>query len=378
MTVKGRGRLQLLEKRQMLLVRFGQRLSGVTRLEPLLSLLANEVRHILGAERCSIFLLDESRKELTSSVAHGLDGRELRLPIGQGIAGHVAKTGAALNVPDAYRDRRFNQDIDRLTGFRTRTILAVPLKDNKGAVLGVFEVLNKKRAQFDAEDEGLLRLLASLASAAIDNAQLYESLRRSHLETIYRLALTAEFRDQEDTAAHLQHISRYSKILALKVGLSEPRAEEIQYASPLHDIGKVAISDAILKKTGKYTPEEYDEMKKHTYYGWKILDKAETPLLRLACSVALTHHERFDGKGYPKGLKGDEIPLESQIVSVADVFDALMSERVYKRAWTWEETSKYIKEQSGQQFAPLVVDAFFKGTDEIREALEEHQVMRLS
>ena len=370
-------RLLLLERRQSQLVKFGQKLAGVTRLEPLLDLLAAQVKQILGVDRCSIFLVDEHRKEVWSKVAHGLKGRELRMPLGEGIVGHVAKYGEALMVGEAYKDRRFSQEVDQLTGYKTQNVLAVPLKDNKGKVLGVFEVLNKHRGMFDDEDEGLLRLLASIASSAIDNAQLYESLRRSHLETIYRLALTAEFRDQEDTAAHLQHISRYSKILALHVGLSDERAEELQYASPLHDIGKVAISDAILKKTGKYTPEEYEEMKKHTYYGWKILDKAETPLLRMACSIALTHHERFDGKGYPKGLKEDEIPLESQIVSVVDVFDALMSERVYKRAWTLDETCKYLKSQSGQQFAPSVVSAFFKGIDEIKEALEEHQTLHL-
>jgi putative two-component system response regulator len=210
-----------------------------------------------------------------------------------------------------------------------------------------------------------------MAASFIENATLYEDLRRSHLETIYRMALVAEFRDQEDTGKHLKRMSRFSGILASAMGLSYQESEDIRYASPLHDIGKVAIPDSILRKPGKLMPEEYEEMKRHTIYGSQMLINAESRLLRLAAKIAISHHERFDGTGYPYGLKGEAIPIEARIVSVADVFDALTSERVYKPGWTLENAKSYIKGESGKFFDPAVVDKLFSCFDEIVAARDE-------
>lgn len=365
------GRRQDLERRQMLLARFGRRISGQTRLETLLMLLAEELRDILEADRCSVFLVDCAKSELWTKVAIGLGEKVLRVPMGQGIAGFVARTGSAVNVRDAYRDSRFSKHVDDATGYRTKSILAVPLKDRDGKAIGVFEVLNKSKGSFNEEDEGFLRLLATIAASAVENAQLYENLRRSHLETIYRLAMVAEYRDQTDTARHLRHISKYSAILSAQLGFSYQQVEDIRYASPLHDIGKVAIPDSILLKPGKLTPEEYEEMKKHPLYGAKMLENAETPLLQLACRISLAHHEHFDGTGYPSGLRGNQIPLEARIVSVVDVFDALTTKRVYKGAWSLDETFQYMKNQSGRLFDPHVVDSFAECFDQIRGILSE-------
>lgn len=355
----------------MLLARFGRSISSETRLDNLLSLLAEEVRHILGADRCSVFLVDPGKNELWVKVALGSGEKVLHLPLGQGIAGFVAKTGSAINIRDAYRDTRFSEDIDRVTGYKTRSCLAVPLKDRDGKALGVFEVVNKAKGAFTEEDEGFLRILATIAASAIENAQLYENLRRSHLETIYRLAMVAEYRDQTDTAKHLRHISKYSAIIAAQIGMPYQQVEDLRYASPLHDIGKVAIPDAILLKPGKLTPEEYEEMKKHPTYGAKMLENAETPLLQLACRISLAHHEHFDGTGYPHGLKGEQIPIEARIVSVVDVFDALTTKRVYKGAWTLEDTFKYMAQQAGRLFDPMVVSEFNKCFPQIQEILNE-------
>ena len=367
------GRRQDLERRQTLLARFGRRIAGETRLDSLLSILAEEVRHILNADRCSVFLVDHARSELWTKAAVGLDEKVIRIPMSQGIAGFVAKTGSAVNVRDAYRDIRFNEEVDRMTGYRSRSVLAVPLKDRDGKAIGVFEVINRAKSSFNEEDEGFLRLLATIASSSIENAQLYENLRKSHLETIYRLAMVAEYRDQTDTAKHLRHISKYSAILAAQLGFAYYEVENMRYAAPLHDIGKVAIPDSILLKSGKLTPQEYEEMKKHPIYGAKMLENAETPLLQLACRIALAHHEHWDGTGYPHGLKGEKIPSEARIVSVVDVFDALMTERVYKGAWTLEETLKYLKDESGRLFDPAVIDAFDKALPQIREIIEEEK-----
>ncbi|MGC8867041.1 MAG: HD-GYP domain-containing protein, partial [Elusimicrobiales bacterium] len=167
-----------------------------------------------------------------------------------------------------------------------------------------------------------------------------------------------EYRDQHDTAVHLRHISEYSELLAKAIGLDSKLVENIKYASPLHDIGKVAISDSILLKPARLTPEEFEEMKKHTLYGARILSNARSHLLQIACRIAQSHHEKFDGTGYPYKLKGEMIPLEARIVSVADVFDALCSARVYKPAWKLEEAKNYVLSERGKSFDPHVVDAF--------------------
>ncbi len=358
-------RAEELENRLRQLVYFGGAVSKETNLTKLLELIADQVKTILNCDRCSVFIMDRQTNELWSKVALGMQHTEIRVPFGKGIVGHVASSGQTVNIKDAYQDERFTHDIDRLTGYRTRSILAVPLKNVGGSIIGVFEAMNKAGLPFDGDDEGILQLISSLAASAIENAQLYESLSKSQLETIYRLAVTAEYRDQQDTAIHLRHISEYSALIAQGLGMPEREIENIRYASPLHDIGKVGIADAILLKPGKLTAEEFEEMKKHTIYGSKILCNAESHLLQVACKVAGSHHEKFDGSGYPSRLKGDQIPLYARIVSVADVFDALCMPRVYKPKWDPEKAREYILEESGKSFDPVVVEAFGKVYGEI-------------
>jgi len=330
------------------------------------------VKKILSCERCTVFLLDRRTNELWSKIARGMQNTEIRMPFSKGIAGRVASTGKAINIRNAYSDPDFNQDLDHLTGYNTKTILAVPLKNVSGRIIGVFEIVNKADGYFDSEEEGILQLIGSLAASAIENAQLYESLSKSQLETIYRLAVTAEFRDQQDTATHLRHISEYTTIIAQSMGLLEKEVENIRYASPLHDIGKVGIADAILLKPGKLTAAEYEEMKKHTVYGGKILCNAESSLLQIACKVASCHHEKFDGTGYPARLSGRQIPIYARIVSVADVYDALCMPRIYKPKWDPEKAHAYILEESGKSFDPEVVEAFDKAYQSILKIYSLH------
>ena len=358
-------RAEELENLLRLLVNFGGVVSKETNLSKLLELIAEQVKTILACDRCSVFILDRQTNELWSKVALGMQHTEIRVPFGKGIAGHAASSGLTINIKDAYLDQRFNHDLDRLTGYRTHSILAVPLKNVSGHIIGVFEAMNKKSAPFNVDDEGLMQLISSLAASGIENAQLYESLSKSQLETIYRLAITAEYRDQQDTAIHLRHISEYSALIAQGLGLPEREVENIRYASPLHDIGKVGISDAILLKPGKLTAEEFEEIKKHTLYGAKILCNAESSLLQIACKVAGSHHEKFDGTGYPARLKAEQISVYARIVSVADVFDALCSQRVYKPKWEPQKAREYINGEKGKAFDPSVVEAFEKVYGEI-------------
>ena len=355
----------------MLLARFGRRIASETRIDSLLTIIAEEVRNILDADRCSVFLVDTEKNELWTKVALGVGEKVLRIPMGQGIAGFVSKTGSAVNIRDAYRDTRFMQDFDKITGYQTKTVLAVPLKDREGKALGIFEVLNKSKGAFNEEDEGFLRILAPIAASSIENARLYENLRKSHLETIYRMAMVAEYRDQQDTASHLRRISKYTGLIGAELALALDLIEDLRYASPLHDIGKVAIPDSILLKPGKLTPDEYEEMKKHPIYGARMLEGAESRLLHLARNIALAHHEHWDGTGYPYGIQGEKIPLEARIVSVVDVFDALTTRRVYKGAWSVGDTFNYMLEQSGRLFDPSIIASFANCRPQIEELLQD-------
>jgi putative two-component system response regulator len=182
-------------------------------------------------------------------------------------------------------------------------------------------------------------------------------LERSQVEIVERLAVAGEYRDEE-TGEHTKRVGEMSGRVAERLGCSESFVALIRLAARLHDIGKVAVPDGILLKPGKLTAEEYEEVKGHCAVGAKILAEGGTSLLQMAERIAASHHERFDGTGYPRGLAGEEIPIEARIVAVADVFDALTSERPYKGAWRVEAALAEIREQRGRQFDGRVVDAF--------------------
>ena len=214
---------------------------------------------------------------------------------------------------------------------------------------------------------GNLLLLRSMQKAlyrknASLDAQVKErtlQLEEAQAEIVQRLAMAGEFRD-EDTGEHTLRVGETASRIALALGLPEDRADLIALAARLHDIGKIGVSDLVLLKPGKLTEEEFDAMKQHTRIGAKILSQGCTPLLRMAERIALTHHERFDGTGYPEGLAGEQIPIEGRIVAVADVFDALMHARPYKEAWSEQEALQELRDGSGKQFDPKVVEAFLR------------------
>lgn len=359
------------EEKLNLLVEFGTRISCEIRLDKLLDIIAQQITKMLDVGRCTIYLKDVEKNELWSKIAQGrgLEHTEIRVPLnGNGVISICARTGETINLPNAYEDPRFCMDVDMVTDFRTHTLLAVPLKNNSGRVLGVFQVANKSDGNpFDKKDEGILLLLATLASSAIEIAKLYQDVHVAQLETIYRLAVTAEYRDKQDTRAHLKNISIISYLLALALGMTRKEAELIKNASPLHDIGKVALADNILLKPGKLTPEEFEIMKSHTVYGGRILEGAHSKILQIAHKMSLYHHEKWNGLGYPKALQGEEIPIEARIVTVADVFDALCVFRVYKKAWKTDDAYEYILGEAGKSFDPRVVAAFKKIYPSIRK-----------
>ncbi len=193
-----------------------------------------------------------------------------------------------------------------------------------------------------------------------------QELKQTRLQVIQRLGRAAEYKDNE-TGLHVMRMSHYAQVIALAYGFSEQKAEDLLHAAPMHDIGKIGIADSILLKPGKLTAEEYKEMQKHPLIGAEIIGDCESDLLKMAKAVALYHHEKWDGSGYPFGLCGEQIPVEARIVALCDVFDALTSARPYKQAWSIEDTLQHIKAQKGQHFEPVLVDLLEQNLQQILE-----------
>jgi putative two-component system response regulator len=215
----------------------------------------------------------------------------------------------------------------------------------------------ENRSHRERLEQVVLERTAALRQAVTRLEGKEQELRRSHEETIHRLARAAEFRDQE-TGQHVERVSRYCSMLANRLGLDSKRSELLRLAAPLHDIGKIAIPDRILLKPATLTGEERRLMQTHAEIGHRMLAGSGQELLELAAVIAWTHHEHYDGRGYPRGVNSDEIPLVGRIVAVADVFDALSSDRVYRPALTAEETVRVMREGRSTHFDPTVLDAF--------------------
>lgn len=216
-----------------------------------------------------------------------------------------------------------------------------------------------KKAQYSKHETTIRNAYRKLKNA-------YAEVRDSYSEMILRFALIAEYKD-ESTGTHLVKIADYCTEIAQGLGLSKTEIEYLKYASPMHDIGKIVIPDSIIKKEGGLTPGEREIIRKHPVMGADIFKGSRSPLLKIARIISLTHHERYDGTGYPQGLKGREIPLFGRIVALADVFDALTSRRPYKEAYSFDEALAIIKDLSGKNFDPDIVNAFFKRKEKIRE-----------
>ena len=192
-----------------------------------------------------------------------------------------------------------------------------------------------------------------------------EELRASRLEIVQRLGLAAEYKDNE-TGLHVIRMSHFSRILGIAAGMSEVEADDLLHAAPMHDVGKIGIPDRILQKPGPLDPDEWKVMQSHVTIGAEIIGEHENGMLALASQIALTHHEKYDGSGYPNGLRGDAIPLAGRIVAIADVFDALTSKRPYKKAWTEQEALDFLREQKGRHFDPALVDLFIEQMPAVR------------
>jgi len=215
----------------------------------------------------------------------------------------------------------------------------------------------------DEKDRDLLALFFTNASLAFDNLFLNKGIEDTQKEIIYHMAETVECRSAE-TGGHVRRVAELARLLALKYGLREEEAEMLKLASTVHDLGKIGIPDAVLNKAGELTAEEFEVIKSHVWRGYEMLSHARSPVMRAAARIVLTHHERWDGEGYPQGLAGEDIPIHGRIVAVADVFDALASSRVYHQAWPWKDIFDYFLEQSGRHFDPCLVESLLQHREE--------------
>jgi len=293
---------------------------------------------------------------------------------GDSVAAFAASTGRVVNVPDTTNlpegaPYRINRQVDAAIGYKVQSLCAIPLVLRGGGCVGVLELANHlgeggEAEAFTDEDAGRAGSLASMAAVTIHNARLQQELKDAQLDCIIRLSVAAEFRD-DDTAEHILRISRTSTLIAETMGMAPDQVELIQHASPMHDIGKIGIPDAILRKPGPLSFEERNIVEKHTLIGADILGDPPNDLIRIARDIALTHHERWDGKGYPNGVAGNDIPICGRIVSLADVFDALVSKRSYKEAFALEIALEIMRFEDGKHFDPGVAGGFFSILPEV-------------
>lgn len=335
----------------------------------LFPMIISRVTEIMEAERTSLYVIDWDARELWTKVAEGIE--MINVPLGKGISGRVAETGEIINVADAWELPYFDRSFDRINNFRTRSVLCVPLRSSVSRNIGILQVINKKGKEcFDRSDEIFMKGLASQVGIALENSLLTDEIKLTFNSSISTLSSIVDARHPL-TAGHSVRVTEYSLLIAKEMHLGENDMEVLRLAAMLHDIGKIGISDATLLKNGIFTAEERAEMNTHPSKTRVILDKFRFPrILRSVSDVACHHHEKIDGSGYPDGLTDDQIPLGSKIIAVADVFDAVTSQREYPKyvgqTTMGQEPMSLMKavlllqEEAGSHFATEVVSAFLR------------------
>lgn len=395
------------------IVQIDSELNRIRDYDILLERVLLEARRVVKADAGSIYVREGN--VISIKFAHN-DTKQKNLPPGEKqayphfsipiddktVSGYVAMTGELVNIPDVYHlpdnlPFSYNTVYDAKVNYKTTSMLTVPLKTHNNFVLGVIQIINAigpdgQVEPFTRQDEAVVTHFAANATVALQRAYMTRSM-------IMRMIRMAELRDPKETGAHVNRVAGYTVELyerwAYRHNLDKTAIDKnkdlLKLAAMLHDVGKVAISDVILKKPGKFTPEEYVVMQTHTCSGARLFDDPQSDFDTVAAEVALTHHENWDGTGYPgwvdplsgdtikadpdgqpRRRRGDEIPLTGRIVAVADVYDALMSRRVYKEAWDEGSVLDEMRRMSGTKFDPELVDIFFEVLPRLKEIRERN------
>jgi HD-GYP domain-containing protein (c-di-GMP phosphodiesterase class II) len=338
------------------LMEIGVELASTLDLQRVLNIALRKAEEVCRAETSSIWELDEERQELFFRIVRGSAAQEirnLRVPVGEGIVGSVVRSGRAERINDVAADGRWRGDAGN--SFETRAILAVPLIA-RGRAIGVLQLLNPVGRQgFTEDDQRRMQLFAGPLANALENARLYAAQKRQFVDIVTTLAEAIEKRDPY-TGGHVRRVVGYSLLLAGEMDLGEEELERIHLAATLHDVGKIAVPDGVLNKPAPLDAKEQEVMRQHTVDGAEIV--APLRELRGVLPGVRSHHERLDGRGYPDGLEGDEIPAVPRIIAVADTYDAMTSSRPYRRALPAETAASEISRGAGTQFCPRVVAAF--------------------
>jgi len=390
-------------------------INEVKDIDLLLERILTNVRRFINADAGSIYLKDKD--ELKFSYTQN-DTQQKRLGPGKkliynifsvpinnrSIAGYVANNCKTVNIPDVYNlgtsvPYTFDSSFDSISKYRTRSMLTVPMTNQRDDVIGVMQIINAQDDEgniisFSRSDEPLIMHFATSAALAMERAQMTRNI-------ILRMISMAELRDPKETGAHVNRVGAYSveiyeewakgKLLSAKD--VEKHKDVLRMAAMLHDVGKVAISDMILKKPARLTGDEYQIMKSHTYLGARLFGDIQSDFDEMAADVALNHHEKWEGNGYPghmdpltekplpgfeepdgnaRSKKGEEIPLFGRIVALADVYDALCSRRSYKEPWDEDRILEEIRQSSGTHFDPEVTDAFFSCLDVLKSIAKRY------
>jgi response regulator RpfG family c-di-GMP phosphodiesterase len=397
------------KQRVSTLMQIGVELNQIHDFHTLMDRILTEARHLLRADAGTIFLREGDylrfaffhNETLAQRTATGdvPPISSFRLPItDRSIAGWVCLTGQSLHIPDCYAiptdaPYRFDPSFDQVLSYRTRSAVAMPLKNQAGRILGVVEVINPlaedggPRADFSDGDVRLLEHFANVATVALERARLNDSV-------IMRMIRMAEIRDPSETGRHVERVAGYSTVIfeewARRRGLEgsayERQRDRLRNAARLHDIGKIGVPDAILKKPGPLTEEEFDLVKRHAEIGADLFLNDPSDFDEAAREVAMLHHEKWDGSGYPgitedgvrRGRRGEEIPLFARIVGLADVFDALSSHRCYKQPWTEDRVIELVRSEAHRHFDPELVEILLERIAAIRAVRELHPDLPLT
>ncbi|MFC2002282.1 HD domain-containing phosphohydrolase [Chloroflexota bacterium] len=344
-----------------LLYQVGKKVGSASQLTRLVEQITQMTQRTLNASASSVLLLDDQKQELVFEIAKGQAGKRLRnvrLSDQSGIAGWVARNKKPLIINDVNKDERFNKGVDKFTKFNTRSIICAPLIVNTKCT-GVIEVLNRvDGSDFNGQDLAALVSVASTSAIAIENLRLNQTILDAYKSTIKALAAAIDAKDPY-TRGHSQRVTEYALLGATLLSFSDEEIEDLEYAGILHDIGKIGIVDSILNKPGALTAEELNIVRRHSLIGAHML--REIPFLEKARELVLHHHEGFDGKGYPDGLKGEAIPMGARLLAVADAFDTMTTDRTYRAALSEDYAISELYKFSGTQFCPVAMEAFVTG-----------------
>jgi HD-GYP domain-containing protein (c-di-GMP phosphodiesterase class II) len=309
----------------------------------------------------SILLFGDNEEELYFEVATGPVGKTLRqvkLDTRYGIAGQVARTGKPLIVNDVTRSEKFHKMIDDTTGFQTKSLICAPMIVQH-RILGVIEVLNKlDGTDFGEQDLEAVVNVATTTAMSIENTRQYQVILEAFKNTLSTLAAAIDAKDPY-ACGHSQRVMEYTVMAGAYFSISPEEMDTLRNAAVLHDIGKIGVDSSILNKDGPLTQSEWVKVRQHSVIGANMLK--EITSLEIASELVLRHHERFDGKGYPDGLKGEEIPLGARLIAIADAFDTMTTGRSYRPVLTIEQALKELQNCAGTQFCPVAVTAFVSG-----------------